>query len=194
MPHRVTELQCIMPIGNLPSVMLHGVLSFERAAALPHRSVALPEVQDRRDRVRVPGGLSLHEYANLYFHARNPMMFRRRDEATGLCVLRVSPAVLQLENVVLTDQNAASDYVRFLSPAQLGSINFDMVYARDWRHADRITYFRQKAAKCAEVLVPHGVPYEWVIGVYVVDSAARLAVENSGMDRSITIEPDLFFR
>ncbi len=29
MPQRVTELHCIMPIGNVPSVMQHGLLSHE---------------------------------------------------------------------------------------------------------------------------------------------------------------------
>lgn len=90
MPHRVTELHCIMPIANAHSVMTNGILSHEQAAKLAHRSVAMAEIQDRRDKVHVPGGLRLHQYANLYFHARNPMMFKRKDQAGSLCVLRVS--------------------------------------------------------------------------------------------------------
>ena len=77
MDPRVTELHCIMPIDNINSVMTHGILSHERAAKLPHRSVALQPVQDRRDQKQVPGGLKLHQYANLYFHARNPMLYKR---------------------------------------------------------------------------------------------------------------------
>ena len=67
MDPRVVELHSIMPIANLPSVMAHGILSYERAAKLPHRSVALQPVQDRRDKKQVPGGLRLNQYANLYF-------------------------------------------------------------------------------------------------------------------------------
>ena len=78
---RVTEFHCIMPIANLASVMNHGILSHERAAKRPHRSVALQPVQDKRDKKQVPGGLKLHQYANLYFHARNPMMYKRQAEA-----------------------------------------------------------------------------------------------------------------
>ncbi|EQD40247.1 hypothetical protein B1B_14996, partial [mine drainage metagenome] len=74
MDSRVTELHSIMPISNIGSVMTHGVLSYERAARLAHHSVALQPVQDRRDQKQVPGGLKLHQYANLYFHARNPML------------------------------------------------------------------------------------------------------------------------
>ena len=47
---RVIELHCIMPIGNLVSVMKHGILSYEHAAKLKHDSVALLPVQDRRDK------------------------------------------------------------------------------------------------------------------------------------------------
>lgn len=86
MDARVTEFQCIMPLENIPSVLAHGILSYELAARLPHRSVAMEEVQDKRDVKQVPGGLKLHQYANLYFHARNPMMYKRRGNASGLCV------------------------------------------------------------------------------------------------------------
>lgn len=100
---RVTELHCIMPMANIGSVMTHGILSYERAAKLAHHSMALQPVQDRRDQKQVPGGLKLHQYANLYFHARNPMLFRRRSEATDLCVLQVSIDVLETNGTVITE-------------------------------------------------------------------------------------------
>src|SRR5262245_16376391 len=81
MDPRVAELHCIMPMANIASVLEHGILSYERAARLQHHSVAMQPVQDRRDRKQVPGGLKLHQYANLYFHARNPMLYKRKDDA-----------------------------------------------------------------------------------------------------------------
>ena len=96
MDPRVAEFQCIMPMANIPSVLKHGILSYERTARLAHESVAMQPVQERRDLKRVPGGLMLHRYANLYFHARNPMMFSRQQEVPQLCVLRVSTAVANL--------------------------------------------------------------------------------------------------
>lgn len=194
MPQRVTELHCIMPLANISSVLQHGILSYERAAKLKHRSVAMPEIQDRRDKVQVPGGYKLHQYANLYFHARNPMMYKRQEEAEGLCVLRVSSAVLSLESVVISDQNASSDYARFYAPTQLHSIPLDWIYARDWTHPDRITYFRQKAAKCAEILVPNAVPLAYLQGAYVVNDNVRQMLTKLGFHLPITINPDLFFR
>jgi hypothetical protein len=76
--------------------MAHGILSHEQAGRLPHHSVAMQPVQDRRDQKHVPGGVKLHQYANLYFHARNPMLHKRLSEVDGLSVLRVSTEVLAL--------------------------------------------------------------------------------------------------
>lgn len=194
MDARIVELHCIMPMANLASVLQHGILSYERVAALRHHSVAMPEVQERRDQKQVPGGLRLHQYANLYFHACNPMMYKRLDQADALCVLRVNRDVMQLPGVVLTDQNAASDYVRFLALGQIGEIDMDRVYALDWRHQDRITFYRQKAAKCAEVLVPGQVEPHFLMGAHVVDAAARDRLSALGFQLPIAVSPALFFR
>ena len=146
MDPRVTEFHCIMPIDNVVSVMQHGILSHERVARLPHRSVALQPVQDKRDLKQVPGGLKLHQYANLYFHARNPMMFLRLSELPGLCVLRVSTEVLTVEGAAITDQNAASNWVRFLAPQQWCLLDFDDIFAMDWTHPDdQVRYWRHKS-------------------------------------------------
>lgn len=193
MDARVTELHCIMPIGNVPSVMQHGILSHERAAQLKHHSVAMQAMQDRRDLKTVPGGLRLHQYANLYFHARNPMLSVRRHE--DVCVLKVSTQVLKIAGTAITDQNAASKYVRFYAPHQWALLDFDDIYARDWRHPDdEIREWRHKSRKCAEVLVRHTVPPNMVIGAIVVDAAARDRLNQAGFTLPIVIDPDFFFR
>lgn len=175
MDPRVVELHCIMPLDNIPSVLEHGILSYERAAKLKHHSVAMQPVQDRRDQKQVPGGLKLHQYANLYFHARNPMLFKRKDEAPKLCVLSVSMKVLELPGTVISDQNAASEYVRFLHPSQCKLLPFDDIYAKDWRHPDDpIAYWRHKARKCAEVLVAQRVDPQFLIGAHVLDDVAAV--------------------
>ena len=195
MPHRVTELHSIMPISNIPSVLQHGILCHERAAKLLHASVALAEIQDRRDIKRVPGGLKLHQYANLYFCARNPMLFRRKDEAASLCVLRIDRHLLTLPDVVLTDQNAASDYVRFLkSPEGLRELNYDLIYATYWtNNDDPFDYWRRKSTKCAEVLVPHQVSEQFIVGAYVLNAAVEANLRAVGFNRPIIINPNFFF-
>ena len=195
MDPRVIELHCIMPIGNLVSVMKQGILSHEHAAKLKHQSVALQPVQDKRDKKQVPGGLRLHQYANLYFHARNPMMFKRRNQSYDLCVLRVSTMVLTLRGTVISDQNAASDYVRFLHPRQWQVLDFDAIYAMDWRHPDDpVAYYRHSSQKCAEILVPERIETRYLSGAYVVDEPAKKRLESLGLGLPATLNPVLFFR
>jgi hypothetical protein len=195
MDPRVNELHCIMPIGNVPSVLDHGILSYERVAKLPHHSVAMQPVQDKRDKKTVPGGLKLHQYANLYFHARNPMLQKRIAEAGDLCVLRVSLDVLALPGAVITDQNAASDYVRFYAPSQWPLLEWDAIFAMDWRHpGDLIAYWRHKSRKCAEALIPHRIEPGFITGAYVVDATAGERVAALGCTLPTTVHPVLFFR
>jgi len=195
MDPRVTEFHCIMPLDNITSVLEHGILSYERAAKLKHHSVAMQPVQDRRDQRQVPGGLKLHQYANLYFHARNPMLFKRKDEAPNLCVLSVSTRVLELPGTVISDQNAASDYVRFLHPSQWKLLAFDDIYAMDWRHpGDLIGYWRHKARKCAEVLVAQRVEPQFLIGAHVLNDVAAVRLGSLGFTLTVKVNPELFFR
>jgi hypothetical protein len=155
----------------------------------------LQPVQERRDQKHVPQGLRLHHYANLYFHARNPMLFKRQPEIPSLCVLRVPRDVLSQAGVVITDCNAASDYVRFLHPSQWELIDFDDVFAMDWRHPGNPTrYYQHRSRKCAEVLVPHFVPPNLVLGAYVADDAAKARLAGQAPGMPISIDPVLFFR
>jgi hypothetical protein len=192
---KVTEFQCIMPLKNIPSVLRLGILSNERAATIEHYSVAMEEVQERRDLKHVPGGLKLHQYANLYFHARNPMLYKRKGEAETLCVLRVSIEVRNLPGVVFADCNASSEYVRFLAPSQWPLLDFDSIYARDWRHPnDQIAYYRHRSRKCAEILVPHCIEPRFMSGAYVVDPATASKLRSLGFGLPVTIDSEMFFR
>ena len=183
----------IMPISNIPSVIQHGILSNELAAQYAHKSVAMNEVQQRRDKVQIPNGLALHQYANLYFDARNPMMYLRQDE--DICVLKVSDSILNLPDVILSDQNASSQYARFYEPAiGITKLNFSMIYATSWTDDDYICYWRKKGAKCAEVLVPNRVPYEYIVSAAVKDENDKNKLIELGYTKSVLIIPELFFK
>lgn len=152
-------------------------------------------VQDRCDQKRVPQGLRLHQYANLYFHARNPMLFKRLREVGSLCVLAVSTDVLKLKGTVITDCNAASGWVRFLQPSQWQLVDFNDVFAQDWGHPDNpARYYQHKSRKCAEILVPHRIPPELLIGARVIDQAARVRLAAQAPNLPVKIDPVLFFR
>ena len=191
---KLAEFQNITPLVNIPSILQHGLLSHAQASKLPHHSVALQAVQDKRDQKQIPGGLALHEYANVYFHARNPMMFKRRDEARTLCVLRVSTEILKIPGAVITDQNAVSKYVKFSAPDCLKFMDLDYVFAANWKHPDnQIEEWRHSSAKCSEALIPESIPPEYLLGAYVLNDAGCAELETLGFTLPIKVDADLFF-
>lgn len=192
----LTELHYITPIANIASILEHGILSNRRVARLHHESVAKQEVQDLRAKVRVPGGRALHEYANLYICARNPMLFKRKSAHESLSVLRVSPSVLDLPDVVITDQNAASGYARFFSSSRgLSQVSRDWVFADDWRHpGDSRAYYQHRSIKCAEVLVPDLVDPTYILGAYVSNAGSSASLTQQAPGLRVATNAHLFFR
>jgi len=190
----LAELHYITPIDNVPSILQQGILSHKRAAPLQPSSVAMQKVQDIRAGKAVPGGRKLHEYVNLYICARNPMLFLRKDQHADLCVLRVSTTVLDLPGVIVTDGNAASDYVRFAAaPDGLSIVDRDRTFAEYWTDPDQVVGWRKKAAKCAEVLVPDRVGPCHLTGAYVSCEQAKAKLEALGTGLPIAANGYLFF-
>lgn len=188
--HELNELHYITPIANVSSILLHGILSHARAARTAHASVAMAEIQDRRSRVVVPGGRRLHEYANLYICVRNPMLFKRRPQFGEICVLSVSPAVLDLPGVVITDANASSDYCRFApAPEGLRIVDRALTFADNWTDPNQIQYFQKKSAKCAEVLVPNRIDPRYLMVAYVADDRTKARFD--ALETRLTTEVNL---
>ena len=188
-------LHYITHINNVPSIEEHGILSHDRAKRLQHYSIAMQEIQDRRVGKVVPNARPLHQYVNLYFCPRNPMMYKRRNEHMNLCILRINPDILDLPNVVITDRNASSDWARFLpSPGGLSEVDGELVFARNWYDNDTFSYWRKKSCKCAEVLVPDRVDQSNIIGAYVSCHFAEQNLQNTGSTFQCILCPDFFFQ
>ncbi len=189
----VPELHFIAPMQNVPSILKLGILSHHEATRLKAASVASALIQARRQNKILPNAGPLHSYANLYFHARNPMMCAIQPRREQLAVLRIDRAVLNLSGAIVSDGNASSSYTRFHpSPAGLALLSKELVFARDWRSPDQITYWRQKSARCAEVLVPKLVEPRFIFGALVSSAAAQAALAALAPSLTSTVEPDLF--
>jgi hypothetical protein len=192
----IVELHFIAPMKNVPSILQHGILSHNRAAKILHFDISMAEIQDRRVKKRVPGGLPLHDYANLYFNARNKMMAKKRMEHDQICVLRVDPSVLNIPGAVIADQNASSQYTLFLpSPAGLQKIHSEEVFARSWKFPDdQIREWRLGSIVCAELLVPNRINPNLITGAYVLDAVAGVRFNDSNSALNCMINRDIFLR
>jgi len=196
-PSDVAELHFICLIEKIPSILRLGILSHDLAQRLPRIAtppVDDPLVQHRRENKNVPGAGPLHRFANLYFHARNPMMCRIQDRREELTVLRISPSVLRMPGVIIADGNASSDYTAFYpAPDGLNRLDRDRVFARDWRvPGDKIEYWRRKSARCAEVLIPNKLPPTFIAGAYVSSAPAQNRLQVLAPTLPSRIDEDLF--
>ena len=193
---RVTEFQCIMPLENIPSVLKLGILSNERAAKVPHHSVAMEDVQERRDLKHVPGGLKLHQYANLYFHARNPMLYKRKDDGGRICAscgFQRMCGILPVWCLPTAMRRVA--YVRFLHPSQEQVLDYDSIFAMDWNGSSERSEClraadRRNARKC---WCPIVVEPKYLTGAYVVEEAVGSNLQSLGFGMPVTIDPEMFF-
>lgn len=185
----------IMPIANIPSVLQYGIVCFDQVQRMQHSSIAMDEVQARRSNVEIPNGLPLHQYANLYFSFHNPMLYKRKDIAGELCILAFSSAVMDIEGCVLTDRNAATSLVRFFSPLEgVEKLDFAKIHAHYWTDPDPIIQREKKAIKCAEVLIPHSISADYIVGAYAVSHEVEAQLRDFGFNKSIVVNKQVFYR
>lgn len=187
----IEEFYNIQSISNIESILRLGILSFNKSSNVNHDSIASMLVQGRRNK-SVPNGSNLHDYACLYFDARNTMMFKIKYRS-DICVLRVSEDVINLEGTVVTDRNAACDFVNFYTIDEIRKLDFDTIFMRDWRSDNQSEYWWNRKVKCAEILVKNKVPSEYIIGAYVKNTTAQNSLEEQGFDKPIEINRDMFF-
>lgn len=191
----VKELYYICHIANIPSILEHGILSHNLSLKLAHESIAMEEIQDRRRNKNIPGTRKrLHDYANLYFDAHNPMLSKCRRRNNEICILLIDSKVLELENIIVADRNAACDVVRFCSVSVgLRIINKEKLFARYWTHSNLYEQWEHKSVKCAEVLVPDRVKPKHIIGAFAANETALNAFKELECSLTVHIKSDIFF-
>lgn len=196
-PSDITELYFITDIANMPSILTHGILSHNLIAKkkIPHSSVANVDVQSRRTDKVIPGGKKLHDYANLYINARNPMLYVLLPRQRELCVLRVSTGVFLCVGVIVSDENAARGWARFEPwPDGLHMIEKEDIFRERWDVDDFFEKKRLMGVMCAEVLVPDKVESRYILGACVSCQEALNRLVGLCPGLPVIINKRLFFQ
>lgn len=192
----IKELYYISPIANVLSILEHGILSHNLSTKLLHDSVAMQEIQDRRRNKRIPGiKKRLHDYANLYFDAHNPMLSKCRSQNNEICILCINSYVLDLPDIVISDRNAASDWARFYNCTEgLKALDKNKLYSEYWTNArNQYEAWELKSIKCAEILVPDKVESKYIIGAFVANQTVLDAFEKLKYGLTVCIKNGIFF-
>ncbi len=145
---------------------------------------------------QIPGiDKRLHDYANLYFDAHNPMLSKLRDKNNEICILWVNPKVMDLPGVIIADQNASSKYVRFYPVTEgLVAIDKNKLFAKYWTHPEnQYEEWAHKSVKCAEVLVPNKIEPKYITDAYMANPTALEAFKKLNVQLTVSIKTDIFF-
>jgi hypothetical protein len=194
----VRQLYYITHIDNLGSILDRGILShgLMDQKGLPYTRIYDKLIVSRRKEMKAPDGKSLWSFSNLYFNARNPMLYRVCCEtnAENIVILEISPSILESRNILITDGNAASEATSFFSPTKthLSKI-FKQTQRKYWNPHDG-----SKRRMMAECLVPDSVPPDFIMSIFVpsYDAVDRVKekIEPSQLgNRSVMCEPYTFF-
>ena len=181
----------ICHFDNIKSILQNGLLSYYHASSINHVSIANPEIQDRRDKKKVPNGLALHQYVNCFFNPRNSMLYSN-SSFDNIAILCISNKVLDLPGVVVSDKNAAKNTVAFYG-AQMGidKLNFKEIFLSNWDSPDPWEKERLKAILHAEVLVPFKIESSYIKEIRVAKESVKRKLHTL-LSNYIRIEVDSY--
>lgn len=177
---------------NLRSIIENGILSHNAVRGLAHTSVADAEVQLRRSMITLPSGRPLHDYVNLYFYARNAMMYRIRENPS-VCVLRVSREVKNLPGAIYSNRNAAVNGCQFSECGdEFCNLDLSKVYSGSWfvdgqRDDDKMETMQ------AELLIPDRIESTHVEAIYCRDRIQADRVQAIVPEVQTRLNAALFF-
>ena len=190
----IKELYHITAIANVAAIVKGGIFSHNIVQKDKIKAVRIDEqgVQDRREK-KIPGTEKmLHDYANLYFDAHNPMLSKRRNLNDSICVLRIEKTVFSVNGVIITDKNASRDCWFKTIKEGLPLLSKIEVLAPYWNDLDLIVRKRLAGIKCAEVLIPEAVSPKYIVGAFVANSTAKAEFEKVS-SLPVEINTDIFF-
>jgi O-acetyl-ADP-ribose deacetylase (regulator of RNase III) len=194
----INSLFYITHVENLASILEHGILSHAQVEArkVPYKAIYDTGIVNNRKEKKTSAGRSLWEYANVYLQPRNPMMYRVVHEKgrKNLAVVAVRPDILQGNDVLLTDGNAANGPTRDYPVSEGLKViqsQWSVIQAEYWRPDDG-----SKRKIMAECLVPDMIQAEHIHSIYVADQDTKKRVDESLRPSRVPVvpEPHMFFQ
>jgi hypothetical protein len=194
----IKELYYITHINNLPSILANGILSHRivEEENIPFTPIYSKDIVERRAGKKVSGDKTLWDFANLYFNARNPMLYKViHDKGINeIVVLGIRRDVMRMKQTFVTDGNAASSPTRIIQSSDAKDLWKDIGEYTEiewWSEEDG-----SKRKIMAEYLVPERVPVEYIQTIYAADltvgEKVRRMIGQFDFD-SIVPEANMFF-
>ena len=201
--HKPKHLYYIAHISNLKSILKNGLLSHNQAnkwrlknIISKRHSIYNPSVIEQRKSKQFRNR-PLLDYANVYFQARNPMLYQVVKQYTSqkIVVLELDADIINIPLAGVSDGNAANAVTRIYTDINKGLAVLDQqVFKKNyWLDIED-----GKRKIMAEVLIPDKIPTKHIIGLYT-DSQSTSQSVKADLKRllgsiSVMPQPQMFFR
>ena len=198
--NRPKQLYYITHKDNLQSILKHGILSRSKAKnGLLARILTGQKIKDIHDKDIIQKrkhktfkGQSLWNYANVYFHVKNPMLYRviKEFKIENIIVLQINSNILHNKSICITDGNATSNDTRFFEDINEGlkTLDIEQFNKEYWNESNKRKFM-------AEVLVYEKIPPEKIIGIYTANVAIAEIIRKKTSNHNKPIIPNrnMFF-
>ena len=186
---------------NLKSILKKGILSrsqtkenlWTKIFKQGIKSIHSEDVVQRRKDTQFRGR-SLWDYANVYFQARNSMLFSVKEKfgKENIIVLQINSDILNIPSAGITDGNAASQSTNFFEDIDRGLsvLNQNQFDKQYWSDKDD-----SKRTIMAEALVPDQIPKEKILGIFTANQIVADQIRKDQDVGGLNIIPNayLFF-
>jgi O-acetyl-ADP-ribose deacetylase (regulator of RNase III) len=194
----VKELYYITHFANVPSILKHGIFCHQiiEEKNIEFTPIYNKEIVSRRAQRLVPGGKSLWAFANLYFQARNPMLYKviHDKPLDNIVVLGVRRDVMNLTGAMIADGNAANSPTTIMPYSKVEKTRWTEIISdtqKEWWNQED----GSKRKIMAECLVPERISSEFIDTIYTPNLKVKEKLEKSiGLDIPIVPEADMFFQ
>lgn len=194
----IKELYYITHFKNVPSILKHGILCHQTIEEknIEFTPIYNKEIVSRRAQIEVAGGNTLWAFANLYFQARNPMLYKviHDKPLNDIIVLGVRRDAMNLKGVLIADGNAANSPTIIMSRSKVEKAQWAEIISNTqkewWNQEDG-----SKRKIMAECLIPEKIAPEYVNTIYTPNLETKEKLEKIiPLDIPIVPQADMFFQ
>lgn len=194
----VRELYYITHVANISSILKSGIFCHKliEEKKITFTPIYNESIVSNRKWITAPDGRSLWSFANLYFQARNPMLYQvvRTKSVEDIAVIGIDKSILNWPDIFISNGNAAHSQTEIFPATQGRKIIPSILKEIDvefWTEANG-----SKRKIMAECLVPDFIPAHYIRSVYFGDFDTKNRVQNDLVgfpNISFLYVPALFF-
>jgi O-acetyl-ADP-ribose deacetylase (regulator of RNase III) len=194
----IKELYYITHYNNVPSILKHGILCHQaiEEGGIPFTPIYNKEIVSRRAQRLVSRGKNLWAFANLYFQARNPMLYKvvHDKPLNEIVVLGIRRDVMDLEGTFIADGNAANSPTTIIPHPKLTKAQWTEITnntQREWWNQED----GSKRKIMAECLVPERISPDYIDTIYIPNLDVKENLESIlPIEIPVVPEADMFFQ